>query len=78
MPWLNISVMFIMKFYRFSLKLNEIDIRDEVRLSHRQFHGLPYMGKVESRLADAVTLYSGKHEIRSFTGVHCACLWSTE
>ena len=29
--------------------------------------GLPYMGKGEGRLADAMTLYSGKHEIRSFT-----------
>ena len=34
MPWLNISVMFIMKIYRFSLKLIEIDIRDEVLLRH--------------------------------------------
>ena len=61
-----------MKLYRFSLKLIEIDIRDEVRLRHRRFHGRPYMGKGEGRLADAMTLYLGKHEIRSFTGFHCA------
>ena len=28
------------------------------------------MGKGEGRLADAMTFYSGKHEIRSFTGLH--------
>ena len=73
MPWLNISLMFIMTFDRFSLKLIEVDIRDEERLRHRRFPSLPYMGKGEGRLADAMTLYSGKHEIRSFTGFHCAC-----
>ena len=48
MPWLNISVMLIMKIYRFSLKLIEIDIRDEVRLRHRRFHGCHIWAKVKA------------------------------
>ena len=48
MPWLNISVMFIMKIYRFSLRLIEIDIRDEVRLRHRRFHGCHIWAKVKA------------------------------
>ena len=56
--------MFIMKIDRFSLILIEIDIRDEVQLRHRRFHG-------EGRLAIAMTLYSGKQEtvpLLAFTG----------